>query len=116
SGPSMPHSLSEANRIWISRLYISVSDYQIIHEREKGIFRWQLWKKKLQEEKNCDEWDQLFDNKLQEKHLAKLAYIENLYKSIAPFFQNIVVVLLKLLLSTMFSGKDKESEIMEDVN
>lgn len=118
SGSMIPHSLSEANRIWLNHLYISVADYQIIHEREKGVNRWQHWKKQ-QHEADCsydDEWDHIIAEKLPERHRIKLDYIEKLYKSIVPYFQNIVVVLLKLLLSTMFSGKDKEAEIMEDVN
>ncbi|KAG1147525.1 hypothetical protein G6F37_003751 [Rhizopus arrhizus] len=120
-GPMVPYSLSEANHIWLNHLYISVADYQIIHEREKAIRRWQTWKK--QQEKDygdaadeLDEWNQIFTEKLEEKFKTKLNYIEKLYKSIIPYFQNIVVVMLKLLLSTMSSGKDKEAEIMEDVN
>lgn len=122
AGPMVPYSLSEANHIWLNHLYISVADYQIIHEREKAICRWQTWKKQQEKDYSdaaddeMDEWNQIFIEKLEEKFKTKLNYIEKLYKSIIPYFQNIVVVILKLLLSTVSSGKDKEAEIMEDVN
>ncbi|EIE81998.1 hypothetical protein RO3G_06703 [Rhizopus delemar RA 99-880] len=122
AGPMVPYSLSEANHIWLNHLYISVADYQIIHEREKAICRWQTWKKQQEKDYSdaaddeMDEWNQIFIEKLEEKFKTKLNYIEKLYKSIIPYFQNIVVVILKLLLSTVSSGKDKEAEIMEDMS
>jgi len=47
---------------------------------------------------------------------ASIKRIDHLYQSIVPNFQSIVVVILKLLLSTVSIGKDKEAEILEDIN
>lgn len=107
-----PKSLSEASSVWMNHLYISVANYQIIYERENAIHRWQKWSEK--NEHSEDEWKGLIYDKLQDKQ--KMDRIEQLYTSIVPNFQSIVVVLLKLLLSTVSIGKDKEAEILEDIN
>ncbi|KAG2229778.1 hypothetical protein INT48_005305 [Thamnidium elegans] len=110
NSPMIPKSLVEASSIWMDHLYISVANYQIIYEREKAIHRWQRQNEKI------DDWKEIIYDKLNETGQRKMAQIELLYETIVPNFQNIVVVLLKLLLSTVSIGKDKEAEILEDIN
>lgn len=110
NSPMIPKSLVEASSIWTDHLYISVANYQIIYEREKAIHRWQRQNEKI------DEWKEIIYDKLNETDQKNMAQIELLYETIVPNFQNIVVVLLKLLLSTVSIGKDKEAEILEDIN
>lgn len=109
-----PKSLSEASSVWMNHLYISVSNYQIIYERENAIHRWQKWSEK--NENYVDEWKDMIYDKLNEQEQENMNRIEQLFTSIVPNFQSIVVVLLKLLLSTVSIGKDKEAEILEDIN
>lgn len=114
-----PYSLTEANSVWFNHLYISIANYQIIYEREKAVNRWQRWKEEKEgeaEEAEEDEWQQIIYKQLSERESRKMTEIEQLYESIVPHFQSIVVVVLKLLLSTVSIGKDKEAEILEDVN
>ncbi|KAG1176315.1 hypothetical protein G6F70_006432 [Rhizopus microsporus] len=118
-GSMIPHSLSEANQIWLDHLYISVANYQTIQERKMAINRWQLWKKKQQNQQQQEEEEEEEDKwmkHLNDTHKSKLEYIKQLYRSIVPYFHSIVVVVLKMLLSVVSTGKDKEAEIMEDVN
>ncbi|KAI8971229.1 hypothetical protein BDB01DRAFT_510078 [Pilobolus umbonatus] len=103
-----PYSLTVANSVWLEHLYISVGDYQLIKEREKAIHRWELLDKAIKR----DEENLL----LEEEDRQKMEVIDHLYSTIAPNFQSIVVVALKLLLSTVSIGKDKEAEILEDIN
>lgn len=110
NSPMIPKCLVEASSIWVDHLYLSVANYQIIYEREKAIHRWERQGEKI------DDWKEIIYDKLNEKDQQKMTQIETLYKSIVPNFQNIVVVLLKLLLSTVAIGKDKEAEILEDIN
>ncbi|KAI7889509.1 uncharacterized protein EV154DRAFT_514478 [Mucor mucedo] len=114
SNEMSPKSLVEASSVWMEHLYISVANYQIIHERENAIHRWQKWSKKDAE--FTDEWKALIYDQLEGDKRQKMNRIEQLYTSIVPNFQSIVVVLLKLLLSTVSIGKDKEAEILEDIN
>jgi hypothetical protein len=114
-----PFSLTEASSVWLNHLYISIANYQIICEREKAVNRWQRWnnEKNQNDEKEAeDEWKHMIYNQLQQKEMKKMNEIEQLYESIVPHFQSIVVVALKLLLSTVSIGKDKEAEILEDIN
>lgn len=109
-----PFSLTEATNVWLNHLYISVADYQIVYEREKAVHRWQRWNDN--NAKNTDDWQKLLYDKLNIPQQKKMNRIEHLYSSIVPHFQNIVVVILKLLLSTVSINKDKEAEIIEDIN
>ncbi|KAI9484133.1 MAG: hypothetical protein EXX96DRAFT_166153 [Benjaminiella poitrasii] len=112
----VPYSLSEASSIWLKHLYVSTANYQIICEREKAIHRWERWNDdKRQIEK--DNIDDKVIHKAPEKQAKLLDRIEHVYQTIVSNFQSIVVVFLKLLLSTVtMTGKDKEAEIVEDVN
>lgn len=112
-----PRSLTEAKSVWIKHLYISVANYQIIHEREKAVHRWSRWNERHQQVHTSEEeWDDMVCHHLDRQQQAKIKRIDQLYQSIVPNFQSIVVVILKLLLSTVSIGKDKEAEILEDIN
>ncbi|RCI04110.1 Factor arrest protein 11 [Rhizopus stolonifer] len=115
-GAKEPYYLTEANSAWLKHLYISVADYQVIHEREKAVHRWEHWNKNRTSQADSDEWDEMIYHRLNEKDSDKMHCIDQLYSSIMPNFQSIVVVILKLLLSTVSIGKDKEAEILEDIN
>lgn len=109
-----PYSLTESSAIWLKHLHISTADYQIIYEREKAVHRWKRWNESNQQPPDVDEWDTMVFDKLTDP--TKMKRIEQLYRTIVPNLQSIVVVILKLLLSTVSVGKDKEAEILEDVN
>ncbi|OBZ89007.1 Striatin-interacting protein 1 [Choanephora cucurbitarum] len=104
----LPHSLTEANEVHLQHLYISLADYQLIHERERAVHRWE------QSAENND-WCQLWDQ-LEPPYRQKMQKAEQLFSNLAPHVQSMVVVLLKLLLSTVSIGKDKEADILEDIN
>ncbi|KAI8645242.1 hypothetical protein BD408DRAFT_441073 [Parasitella parasitica] len=111
-----PFSLSEASTVWMKHLYISIANYQIIYEREKAIYRWSRWNDQRQQPQTSEEWDDMVYHHLSSKEQCKIKRIDRLYENIVPNFQSIVVVVLKLLLSTVSIGKDKEAEILEDIN
>jgi hypothetical protein len=111
-----PYSLTESSSIWLKHLYISTADYQIIYEREKAVYRWKRWSESNQQSDGEDEWDKMVFSKLSQDSSKKMKRVDRLYHTIVPNFQSIVVVILKLLLSTVSVGKDKEAEILEDVN
>jgi hypothetical protein len=110
-----PYSLTEASSIWLNHLYISVANWQIIYEREKAVHRWTRWRDS-QQQSEVDEWEKMVYSRLAKHQYEKMQRIEQLYCAIVPNFQSIVVVILKLLLSTVSIGKDKEAEILEDIN
>ncbi|KAI8384054.1 hypothetical protein BD560DRAFT_345958 [Blakeslea trispora] len=105
----VPDSLMEANRIWLDHLYISLADVQLIHEREKAVHRWEHWTEAM------NDWHERWQQ-LKPEHVEKMNRVEHLFCHVAPHLQAMVVVLLKLLLSTVSIGKDKEAEILEDIN
>lgn len=111
-----PRSLTEAKSVWLKHLYISVANYQIIYEREKAVHRWSRWNDRHQQPQVTEEWDDMVYHHLKEQEQRRIKRIDRLYQSIVPNFQSIVVVILKLLLSTVSIGKDKEAEILEDIN
>lgn len=111
-----PYSLTEASAVWMKHLYISVANYQIIYEREKAVHRWSRWNNSQQQPHTSEEWDDMVYHHLNEQEESQIKRIDQLYESIVPNFQSIVVVILKLLLSTVSIGKDKEAEILEDIN
>ncbi|CEP19150.1 hypothetical protein [Parasitella parasitica] len=111
-----PYSLSEASTVWIKHLYISVANYQIIYEREKAVHRWSRWNDRQQQLQTSEEWDDMVYHYLNPEEQRRIKRVDRLYESIVPNFQSIVVVVLKLLLSTVSIGKDKEAEILEDIN
>ncbi|KAG1087999.1 hypothetical protein G6F42_020416 [Rhizopus arrhizus] len=111
-----PRSLTEAKSVWLKHLYISVANYQIIYEREKAVRRWSRWNDRHQQPQVTEEWDDMVYHHLEEQEQRRIKRIDRLYQSIVPNFQSIVVVILKLLLSTVSIGKDKEAEILEDIN
>jgi hypothetical protein len=111
-----PYSLSEASSIWLKHLYISVANWQIIYEREKAVHRWERWNDNKQQVSDVDEWEKMVYSQLDKHQYKKIQRIEHLYRAIVPNFQSIVVVFFKLLLSTVSIGKDKEADILEDIN
>ncbi|KAK4511580.1 uncharacterized protein ATC70_012796 [Mucor velutinosus] len=112
-----PRSLTESKSVWIKHLYISVANYQIIYEREKAVHRWSRWSQRHQHPHTSEEeWDGMVYDHLDKQQQATVKRIDQLYQSIVPSFQSIVVIILKLLLSTVSIGKDKEAEILEDID
>ncbi|KAI9015790.1 hypothetical protein CLU79DRAFT_837903 [Phycomyces nitens] len=94
SQPYVPRSISEAGDSFVNNMHMSLSTYQIIHEREKAIHKWQH-----QNEKHPEETNSAADVPVKVQRL--MDNIEHLYHTIMPELQNIIIVLLKLLLSTV---------------
>ncbi|KAL0075938.1 hypothetical protein J3Q64DRAFT_1773403 [Phycomyces blakesleeanus] len=99
SQPYVPKSISEAGNLFVKNMHMSLSTYQIIHEREKAIHKWQNESKKQLEEN-----DNITD--VSEKIKRLMNSIEHLYHTIMPELQNIIIVLLKLLLSTVTNNSN----------
>ncbi|GAN01211.1 n1221-domain-containing protein [Mucor ambiguus] len=88
-GSDVPHSISEAGNVCMTNLHVSLSNYQIIQERSKGIHHWQNRYKPTEDKDSIDDDDDL------------QRWLEGLYAKMLPELQNIIVVLLKLLLTSV---------------
>jgi hypothetical protein len=94
SGPSVPFSLSESSTIWMNHLYISLSSYQIIHERDKAVHRWELHGKNNLNEKD-DEWNgMIFDNIKSKQAKEKIRQIEHLYVKCKRSVKRMILLIL----------------------
>ncbi|KAI9033867.1 hypothetical protein CLU79DRAFT_725928 [Phycomyces nitens] len=100
NGPSFPKSLKEAGEIYLKNLHISLADYQMIHEREEAINRWQALKSL---KGRSDEGTP--NGSLQD---AVEDRVEEIYSYIAPHLQTIVIVFLKLLLLSINPTKPED--------
>ncbi|CAO3643636.1 unnamed protein product [Cunninghamella blakesleeana] len=111
SGPSVPTSITEATDIYQKYLQISLSDHQIILERQRAINRWQnLKQNKINDSKHVnylsianstdynDENNKMAEDDMNNNDIFNI--MERLYTSIAPELQGTVIVLLKILLTT----------------
>ncbi|ORY94876.1 hypothetical protein BCR43DRAFT_494735 [Syncephalastrum racemosum] len=119
-GPTVPQSTVEAGDLFVKNMRLSVANYQVILEREKTIRRWQRLKDRSDPALH---WDRLSDSMRQ-----RFENLEQFYTSIVPDLQNIVIVLLKLLLSTVTvnnrsasgnastNGKNSKDEPVSDVD
>ncbi|KAI7885634.1 N1221-domain-containing protein [Lichtheimia hyalospora FSU 10163] len=101
---SVPKSTVEAGELYVQNMYLSLANHQVMLEREKAIHR---WKRKQEQQSNQDEHDEeeillshLNDSMMRKRFEA----LEQTYAVIVPELQNIVIVLLKLLLSTVAMG------------
>ncbi|KAL9545466.1 hypothetical protein MBANPS3_007141 [Mucor bainieri] len=89
-GSDVPHSIAEAGNVYMANLHVSLSNYQIIQERSKGIHHWQNRYKQTDEKNAADDDDD---------HVQR--WMEKLYVKMLPELQNVIVVLLKLLLTSV---------------
>lgn len=85
TGSNVPQSITEAGNIYISNMHISLANFQVMKERSKGIHRWQDRNKPIE--------DYLDDD--------KQTLMESLYAKVLPELQNVIVVFLKLLLTSV---------------
>ncbi|CAO3631344.1 unnamed protein product [Cunninghamella echinulata] len=122
SGPSVPTSITEATDIYQKYLQISLSDHQIIIERQRAINKWQnLKQNRINDSKyinslavensngynkgnnNANDYENGNGNtdiELDDSNTDIFNIVERLYASIVPELQGIVIVLLKVLLTT----------------
>ncbi|KAI9491454.1 hypothetical protein BDB00DRAFT_833075 [Zychaea mexicana] len=101
--PGVPQSTVEAGNLFLKNMHLSVANQQIIHEREKSIHKWEHKKEGLKELSDILSKNQ--DNQgITEAMRKRFEALEQVYASLVPELQNIVIVLLKLLLSTVTSG------------
>ncbi|CEP13935.1 hypothetical protein [Parasitella parasitica] len=85
TGSDVPQSITEAGNVYVANMHVSLANFQVMKERSKGIRKWQD-RNKSTEENIADE---------------KQTLMEGLYAKILPELQNVIVVLLKLLLTSV---------------
>ncbi|KAI8640694.1 hypothetical protein BD408DRAFT_483929 [Parasitella parasitica] len=85
TGSDVPQSISEAGNAYIANMHVSLANFQVIKERSKGIHKWQDRNKSTEEDIDDE----------------KQTLMEGLYAKILPELQNVIVVLLKLLLTSV---------------
>ncbi|KAF7727735.1 Factor arrest protein 11 [Apophysomyces ossiformis] len=100
SSSSVPLSIEEAGDIYTKNMRISLSNHQILQERERAIQRWQ----RLRSSGRTD-GTQLPINEENTPNLRYFKKFEALYTTMIPSLQDIVIVLLKVLLSTVSMNK-----------
>ncbi|KAL0077061.1 hypothetical protein F4703DRAFT_1243755 [Phycomyces blakesleeanus] len=101
NGPSFPKSLKDAGEIYLANLHISLADYQMIHEREEAINRWQTLKSLKDGSSNRETVNEPSDETVEDR-------VETVYRYIVPHLQTIVIVFLKLLLLSINPAKTGE--------
>ncbi|KAG0187344.1 Factor arrest protein 11 [Apophysomyces sp. BC1034] len=107
-GGSVPLSINEAGHIYRENMLLSLSNYQIIQEREKAIRRWQ----RLQLNERNDEVG-IHTDRTDASSSQYFTSFETLYTSMVPNLQDIVIVLLKVLLSTVSMNKSSTTDIKD---
>jgi hypothetical protein len=96
----VPQSITEAGNVYISNMHISLANFQVIKERSKGIHKWQDKNKAIEVDLND----------------GQQALIENLYAKVLPELQNVVVVLLKLLLTSVSPNENNANNSSSNSN
>ncbi|KAL9549273.1 hypothetical protein PS6_006171 [Mucor atramentarius] len=91
-GPDVPQSITEAGNVYMANMHVSLSNFQVIQERSKGIHSWQNRHKLAEQSDTIDDEAQ--------------TWIEGLYAKLLPELQNVIVVLLKLLLTSVSPNKN----------
>ncbi|KAK4510798.1 uncharacterized protein ATC70_005232 [Mucor velutinosus] len=86
-GSDVPQSITEAGNVYMANLHVSLSNFQIIRERSKGIHHWQNRYTSTKDKDTADDDVQ--------------RWMEGLYANMLPELQNVIVVLLKLLLMSV---------------
>lgn len=88
-GSDVPQSLAEAGNVYMANLHVSLSTFQVIQERSKGIHHWQNKCTPTEDKGVIDHKDDV------------QRWMERLYANMLPELQNVIVVLLKLLLTSV---------------
>ncbi|KAI9337855.1 hypothetical protein BD770DRAFT_448483 [Pilaira anomala] len=107
-GLAVPESIKEAGQVFVSNMHTSLSNYQIIQERSKGIQRWARIKqdKKELKQDSYDEGDEM-------------NLLEQIYANVISELQNVIIVLLKLLLTAVTTPngaqEDTRDNLPEDI-
>ncbi|KAI8047477.1 hypothetical protein BDF21DRAFT_434173 [Thamnidium elegans] len=104
-GSGVPESIKEAGQVFEKHMHTSLSNYQIIQERSKAIQRWKL----IEETK-----DDNYKIELQDDDSIDL--LEKIYANVIPDFQNIIIVLLKLLLTSVNTSNNNQGDVKEKLN
>ncbi|KAI7873710.1 uncharacterized protein EV154DRAFT_527802 [Mucor mucedo] len=102
-GSSVPQGVKEAGQAFVSHMHISLSNYQMIQEKSNAIQKW----KRISSSKNESQKIEIMQDE-------ETDLIERLYAKIIPDLQNIIIVLLKLLLTavaTTVDNNDSEQNI-----
>lgn len=99
-GPDVPQSITEAGNVYMANMHVSLSNFQVIQERSKGIHSWQNKHKPAEQNNTIDDEAQ--------------TWIERLYAKLLPELQNVIVVLLKLLLTSVSPNKNNSNTSSSD--
>ncbi|KAI8138566.1 hypothetical protein BJV82DRAFT_630395 [Fennellomyces sp. T-0311] len=103
-----PQSTMEAGNLFLKNMHLSVANHQIIFEREKAIHKWEQWKNSSMECTDSSSKIEI-DVRISETMKKRFEALELVYVSMVSELQNIVIVLLKLLLSTVTAGNSSTS-------
>ncbi|KAI8368202.1 uncharacterized protein BYT42DRAFT_585707 [Radiomyces spectabilis] len=104
TSPSVPRSIVEASQVYQNHMHLSLANCQIVQERELSIRKWQ--DRSEQRHISPDKSSSSSPSSSEHQFQRLLDDIESVYAFIVPDMQAIVIVLLKLLLSTVASGKN----------
>ncbi|KAI8074502.1 hypothetical protein BC940DRAFT_288404 [Gongronella butleri] len=94
TGLTFPSALVEANDVYKQNTRLSLSEYQLLQERQRAISK---YKSLLEHQGNNIDQNTVHEDSQQDNIFTKL---ELLYETIVPDLQGLVVVLLKTMLST----------------
>ncbi|OZJ05813.1 hypothetical protein BZG36_00857 [Bifiguratus adelaidae] len=101
-GPLVPSSIDEASLLYAENLYMSRSNRQLFQEREN----FQNWVHSGRDRSISD----IINITLMDiDRIEVLKLVDDLYESILPNLQNITIVLLKLLLSTVANNSNNSA-------
>ncbi|KAI7863463.1 hypothetical protein BDF14DRAFT_1843377 [Spinellus fusiger] len=106
---SLPKSIIEAGELYIENMHYSLSTYQIIQEREKAVNKWQF-QRNISTEKPIDR------SAVPDNVLTIFDTFEHFYSKMVPELQNIIIVLLKLLLSTVANPRLSKTETLDNTD
>lgn len=129
-GLGVPESIKEAGHVFVSNMHTSLSNYQIIQERSKGIQRW-TWIKQDKKELKQDIYDEDDDMNLleqiyvicailwQKKWVLIHFFLKKKQANVISELQNVIIVLLKLLLTAVTTPngaqEDSRDNLPEDI-
>ncbi|KAI9320675.1 hypothetical protein BX666DRAFT_1910199 [Dichotomocladium elegans] len=107
NGPGIPRSTIEAGDLYVRNMHLSLANHQIILEREKAIHKWERKKEDSSRQGTQETLGEVSDPKVAMSAgiAQRFDAIEQIYAAIIPELQNIVIVLLKFLLSTVTAAK-----------
>ncbi|ORX48207.1 hypothetical protein DM01DRAFT_1309695 [Hesseltinella vesiculosa] len=127
-GPCLPNALIEANSVYLQNTRLSLSDYQILQERQRAVNKWKLrlenqFRSPSSDSSSSTQGTAASDSAYHDTShnantdIAIFTKLEQLYEKLVPDLQGLVVVLLKTMLSTASprtkNNKDTEPSMEE---